>query len=254
MNITDISDWLRLTDEERRARLAGPEAADWIEALARYGFAEAQTLFGQLLLDGGRTTAFGWFAAAAGANHAPAINMMGRCLEHGWDVAADPVAAADCYRRAAEAGYDWGQYNFANVLLYGIGTRRDRVEAFDWYRRAADQGLAKAMNMLGRFYEEGWGRPASRPDAARWYQGAADGGDYRGMFNLAALLHRQGRVAEAVRHLRAAIDVGNPDFLAEVDNLLRANDDPVLRGLGAQAAERAITLREASPQNCRRVA
>lgn len=250
MNITSISDWLRLTDAERRDRLAGPDAADWIEALARYGFAEAQTLFGQVLLDGGRASAFGWFAAAARADYAPAINMMGRCLEHGWDVAPDPAAAAACYRRAAEAGYEWGQYNLGNVLLYGIGTPRDRVEAFGWYRLAADQGLAKAMNMLGRFYEEGWDRPASRPDAARWYQAAADGGDYRGMFNLAALLHRQGRVAEAIRHLRAAIDVGNPDFLGEVDNLLRANDDTLLRALGAEAA----MLRAERLRSCRRVA
>jgi TPR repeat protein len=242
MQITSISEWLRITDEQRRALLAGPDAAAWIEALARYGFAEAQTLYGQLLLDrphkAAPGSAFGWFAAAADADHPPAINMMGRCLEHGWDVVRDPGAAAACYRRAAETGYDWAEYNLGCVLLYGIGTPRDRVEAFAWFSRAAAQGLAKAMNMLGRFHEEGWDRQASRQTAARWYQDAAERGDYRGMFNLAALLHRQNRVAEAVRHVRAAIDIGNLDFLADVAQLLGGNDDPLIRALGTQAAQR----------------
>ena len=68
------------------------------------------------------------------------------------------------------------------------------------------------------------------------------------MFNLASLLHRQNRVEEAARYLRAAIEAGSLDFLAEVSELLSGNDDPVFRALGAEAA----TLRAARSQNCRR--
>lgn len=242
MIITEMSDWRRLADTDRTALLAGPDSALWIERLAHYGFPEAQILLGQMLLDRvpkpAPGIAYGWIAAAAAAGHPPAINLMGRCLERGWDVAADPVAALACYRRAAGAGYDWAEFNLGCALLYGIGAPRDRPAAFDWLARAAAQGLAKAHNMLGRFHEQGWDRPASRQRAATHYRLAAKGGDFRGQFNLASLLHRQGRVPEAVALLRQAMTAGSPDFLAETRDLLADNDDPALRTIAAEAANR----------------
>ena len=246
MNSLDVAAWLRLSDSQRAALLAGPDSQRWIESLARYGFVEAQTLLGQILLDRQRGavpgatsgTAFGWFAAAGRAGHPPALNMMGRCLEHGWDVAADAEAAVACYRRAADAGEGWGQFNLGCALLYGIGVGRDRPAAFAWFTRAAAAGIAKASNMLGRFHEEGWDRPASRAAAAALYRQAALGGDYRGQFNLASLLHRQGRVEEAIAWLREALRTGSPDFLAETEALLAANDDPELRAVAAEARQR----------------
>src|SRR4051812_4362873 len=93
-----------------QSALAGePEnAARWLDAAARYGLVEAQTLFGQILLDGrglpkDPPRAFRWFSIAAEAGHAPAMNMAGRCLEHGWGVIRDWAAATGWYRRAAEA-------------------------------------------------------------------------------------------------------------------------------------------------------
>lgn len=240
MNITEMSEWRRLSDADRHALLAGPDSAVWIERLARYGFPEAQTLLGQMLLDRipkpAPGIAYGWITAAAAANHPPAINLMGRCLEYGWDVAADPVAAIACYRRAADAGYDWAEFNLGCALLYGIGTARDRPAAFDCFTRAAARGLAKAHNMLGRFHEQGWDRPALRHKAATHYRFAADGGDFRGQFNLASLLHGQGRTPEALTWLRRAIATGSPDFLAETHDLLRNNDDPALRTIAIEAA------------------
>ena len=188
-------------------------------------------------------TAYGWIAAAAAANHLPAINLMGRCLEHGWDTQADPVAAIACYRRAA--GYDWADFNLGCALLYGIGTTRDREAAFDHFTRAAAQGLAKAHNMLGRFHEEGWDRPISRNQAAIYYRQAAERGDYRGQFNLASLLHRQGRLPEALQWLHRAIAIGDEDFLQEVSALLTHNDDPDLRALAAEATSKTSSLRGA---------
>ena len=245
MNITEMSAWRRLTDADRHALLAGPDSALWIERLARYGFPEAQLLLGQLLLDRhpgpARGVAYGWIAAAAAAGHPPAINLMGRCLEHGWDVAADPAAAVACYRQAADAGYDWAQFNLGCALLYGIGTARDRPAAFAWFARAAAQGLAKAHNMLGRFHEQGWDRSPSRPRAAFHYRTAAERGDFRGQFNLASLLHRQGRTGEAIAWLRRAIATGSPDFLAETRDILAHNDDPALRLVASEADARLRT-------------
>ena len=244
MIVTKISEWRRASDDVRRERLAGPDAAAWIEALARYGFAEAQTWLGQLLLDRRppppRGIAFGWFAVAAKAGHPPALNMMGRCLEHGWDCDPDPVAAVRCYREAAAAGEPWAQYNLGCALLYGIGGPRDRPAAFEPIAAAAAAGLAKAMNLLGRFHEEGWDRRPSRPEAARWYRAAAEQGEYRGLFNLASLSHRAGRRTEAIGYLRTAVERGCPAFLREAAALLADNDDPALRDLAAEATRRSI--------------
>ncbi len=108
------------TTPEQLARLreSGPpeEYAAWIRAAADLGLTEAQTIYGQMLLDGvgvERQPAEGlsWFKRAAHADHPMAINMVGRCYENGWGVAADDTVAAYWFRRAADAGLDWGMYN-----------------------------------------------------------------------------------------------------------------------------------------------
>ena len=44
------------------------------------------------------------------------MNLVGRCLEHGWGAAADSQSARDWYRRSAEGGYFRGRFNWASVL------------------------------------------------------------------------------------------------------------------------------------------
>jgi hypothetical protein len=53
--------------------------------------------------------------------------------------------AADLYRRAAEAGFDWSQNNLAVLLLEGRGTVADVKEALVWFRRAYAQGNRQAI-------------------------------------------------------------------------------------------------------------
>jgi TPR repeat protein len=130
-----FADLRALTPHQWQAALAGDPAiaAQWLTAAAKYGFVEAQTALGQSYLDGrgvpkDATAAVTWFAAAAQGRYAPGLNMLGRCYERGWGCVADFPRAADCYRQAAEAGLDWGQYNLANMLLGAgysvIGGRR----------------------------------------------------------------------------------------------------------------------------------
>ena len=151
--------------EMRALVTAGPAAAsEAIAAAARYGLVEAQTILGQMLLDGtgvkrDPTTALQWFEAAAGGRHPEAMNMCGRCYELGWGTEIDLSRAAHRYSQAALAGHDWGQFNLANLLLHGLGVPRDRRAALEWYRLAAEQGHAKSMNLIGRFHDEGWDMP-----------------------------------------------------------------------------------------------
>ena len=90
------------------ALLSGPagRAARWLAGAARRGHTEAQTLYGQWLLDGrgvkrNATEALYWFKTAALAGHAMGANMLGRCYEHGWGTPACDKTATHWYARAA---------------------------------------------------------------------------------------------------------------------------------------------------------
>ena len=100
------------------------QVAAGLRLAAEEGHAEAQTLLGQVLLDGqgvavDQAQALQWFKAASHSNHPMAINMVGRCIENGWGVEANPTEAAQWFKRAAELGLNWGMYNYANLLARG---------------------------------------------------------------------------------------------------------------------------------------
>jgi len=66
------------------------------------------------------------------------MNLVGRCCEEGWGTPRNLDAAADWYRRSAEAGYFRGQYNWASLLL-----KAGRFEeSASWLERAAAVGTA----------------------------------------------------------------------------------------------------------------
>ena len=102
-----------LSPDDIAARLSGSpeERAAFVRACAEAGEAEAQAVYGQILLDGAgvpkdETAALGWFVRAAARHHLMAINMVGRCYDLGWGTAPDKARAAECYRIAAERGLD----------------------------------------------------------------------------------------------------------------------------------------------------
>jgi TPR repeat protein len=149
----------QVSPEEIAARLSGsPEArAALIREGAEAGVAEAQAVYGQMLLDTGDAPAgFVWFNKAAAQGHLMALNMVGRCYDLGWGVAVNKPRAAECFRIAAERGLDWGMYNYATTLTLGDGVPEDRPAALAWFERAAAQGNAKAVNYIGSFHEDGW--------------------------------------------------------------------------------------------------
>lgn len=237
---------LRERSSAELAALLDGDSADavrWLAAAARYGVPEAQTAYAQALLDGRGTrrdayAAFQWFCAAASAGSVDAVNMVGRCHEHGWGTRADPAAAARHYRAAAEQGLDWGQYNLAGLLARGAGVPLDRRQALEWYWRAARQGHAKSMNLVGRFLEEGWDVPPDPAAAGLWYRRAAEGGDFRGQFNHAMGLARQGETEAAAAWLRRAADGGTRGFLRSMARALDGHPAPELRAVALSALAR----------------
>jgi TPR repeat protein len=237
-----------LQPAEMRALLAADpvQAAEAIAAAARYGLVEAQTIYGQMLLDGTSVkrdpvAALQWFAAAAGGRHAEAMNMAGRCHELGWGTEIDLAQAARWYGQAALCGYDWGQFNLANLLLHGLGVARDRKRALAWYRLAAQQGHAKAMNLVGRFHDEGWELPSNPQLAFDWYRKSAEAGDFRGQYNYATCLLRHGQLDVACDWLRRAVSHGSVDFLTAMASALSGAPDPRLREIARNARARCET-------------
>ncbi len=228
---------------EEMARILGGdpvEAARWLGAAARYGVVEAQNAYAQLLLDGrgvprDANAASAWFEVAANAGSVDARNMLGRCHELGWGAPADPGRAAACYREAAEQGLDWAQYNLANLLARGSGVARDRAAALAWYRRAAAQNHAKSLNLVGRFLEEGWSVPADPVAAREHYRRAAEGGDFRGQFNHASSLLRQGEPEAAEPWFRRAAATGTLGFLRGMAGFLEAQPQAALHGIAREA-------------------
>lgn len=116
-------------------------AATHYHLAADAGYAWAQYNLGHLYLDGAGVErdphlAYLYYSSAAAQCHARAMNLVGRCCEQGWGTGTDFVAAADWYRRSAEAGYFRGQFNWASVLL-----TFDRADdAARWFERAASGG------------------------------------------------------------------------------------------------------------------
>jgi uncharacterized protein len=234
----DIDTLNAMTPGELAALLSGDGAQreTVLRAAAQGGAVEAQLLLGQLLLDRGQDGAAAeeavrCFSSAATAGHAMGMNMLGRCLEHGWGVPADKAKAVTWYEAAAGRRLDWGMYNLATLLALGEGVPRDLGRALDLFRRAAALGHAKSMNMIGSFHEDGWVVEADDREAAAWYKRAAEGGDFRGQFNHARMLVDAGRIDAAIGWLRRIPRTATPRFLAQVRSWLDGRDEPRLREL-----------------------
>lgn len=130
-------------------------AAECFRVAATRGLPEAMYNFATLLALGegvaeDKPAALGWLERAAALGYAKAVNFIGSFKEDGWACGRDIAAAADCYRRAAEAGDFRGMFNHARMLV-----RADRVdEALSWLEKAAAAGnppfVAKAIDWCRR--------------------------------------------------------------------------------------------------------
>jgi TPR repeat protein len=209
----------QLSSEEIAARLSGsPEGrAALLREGAEAGLAEAQAIYGQMLLDGtdverNPAEAFGWFWKAAQQGHVMGLNMLGRCYDLGWGTRVDKVRAAECFRVAAEGGLDWGMYNYGSALALGAGLTQDKADALTWFQKAAAMGHAKSRNFVGSFHEDGDLLPRDMGAAADCYAQAAEGGDFRGMFNHARMRAEAGDVDAALLWIERCGAAATPNF------------------------------------------
>jgi TPR repeat protein len=231
-----------LSPDDWKVMLAGGDAASKVRSIAESGVPAMQLAWGRMLLAGHGVAqdpveALKWFSLAAEAGDVVAMNMVGRCHEMGWGTVASATTAAGFYRRSAERGFAWAQFNLAMLLFDGNGVAEDRSGALTLFLRAARGGNPKAMNMLGRYCEEAWAVRERAASAFHWYRRSALGGDFRGQFNYGRMLFVRGDRQQGLHWVRQSIENGIPVFRANVAADLRDNPDPALRALGELAAQ-----------------
>lgn len=233
-----------LDDGTERPRIDAATAATRTEALAIAGSAAAQFVLGHMLLSGegvarDAAAAFRWFSLAAQSGRADAINMVGRCHQCGWGVDENRAEAARWFRAAADKGNAWAMFNLGELMLAGDGTERNVGGALALFVRAARRGNAKAMNMIGQYREAGWASAVKLAAAVRWYRRAAERGCFRGQYNLARFLAREGRMEDATGCLRVAFANAPPEFRrAAAADLLR-HREPRLQAVGREVLAHA---------------
>ncbi|MGZ5904296.1 MAG: tetratricopeptide repeat protein [Reyranella sp.] len=176
-------------DEKRAIELFGKAAAA--------GHVRAQINLGILYMRGQGVPADliqarAWLEKAAVSGDPQALYTLGRALsESAGQAVADPVRAADLYRRAAEKGNALAGLRYGLALSEGNGVKRDPVAAQRWLIQAQESGIPEAALAMGDMAAR---TPATRDKATNekivqsalsWYQGAANAGVPSAQFKLA---------------------------------------------------------------------
>lgn len=156
---------------------------------------------------------------AAEAELPSAVYLLAVLTEQGVGVVADPAAAAQLYRHAAERGQRSAQLRWGLALIEGRNVAPDLVEGESWLRRAALAGDAEAAALVGNLYVRSGGLPPNYAEAAGWYRRAAEAGNKTAARALGSLYLTGAGVAhddqEAARWLRVSGEAG--DRAAQVD-------------------------------------
>ncbi len=173
------------------------KAFELFEKAASAGHVRAQLDLGILYFRGQGVArdliqARAWLEKAAAGGDPQALYALARAMsESEGQAIADPVRAADLYRRAAEKGHGLAGLRYGLALAEGSGVKRDPAEAQRWLIRAQQNGMPEAALALGDMAAR---TPASRDKAANekvvqsalaWYEIAANAGVPSAQFKLA---------------------------------------------------------------------
>lgn len=133
-----------------------------------------------------------WLEKAAAKDDPYALYALARAMELSEGPAtADPVRAADLYRRAAERGHPLAALRYGLALMDGNGVRKDGVASQRWLLQANSDGVPEAALALADMTVR---MPPAKDKAANnklielalgWYRQAADAGVASAQFKLA---------------------------------------------------------------------
>ena len=164
-----------------------------------------------------------WFRKAAEQGHTFAQYNLGVCYYNGWGVPQDYSEAVKWYRKAAVQGYADAQCNLGYCYHSGQGVPKDFSEAVKWCRKAAEQGHAGAQTFLGICYYIGEGVPLDFSEAVKWFRKAAEQGNMYAQYNLGNCYYYGHGVtedySEAVKWYRKAAEQGDEDAKERLQKL-----------------------------------
>lgn len=132
----------------------------------------------------------------------------------------DVAEAAQCFRKAAEAGHGGAQLELGNLHLNGLGVDRRPSEALRWYRLAAAQHEPHAACRIGDLYREGEGVTKDPKEAARWYLTDATNGCGAAQFHLGQFHEAQLQMPEALTWYRRSAEGGLTQAQARLGDIL----------------------------------
>ncbi len=153
-----------------------------------------------------------------------ALRFLGWAYQKGTSVPKSPEKGAQCFKRAADGGDSWAQYEYAECCRLGNGVSVSQDEAIRYYRMAVEHQYpdAAAARQLGHCYARGEGVEQSWEQAAHWYSFATEAEDAEARFHLAQCYEKGLGVPlsleNAAEHYRALAT----DRRAAVDNVRQA--------------------------------
>ncbi|MGH6928089.1 MAG: hypothetical protein ACREEV_07215, partial [Dongiaceae bacterium] len=166
--------------------------SEWIES-AKAGDAHAQHGLGMLYEMGQGVpyadpkAASEWYRKAADQNYAPAINNLARLFADGRGVKQDVAKAIELWSKAAEAGNTTARFNLGLQYAAGVGVKKDMKKAAEYLLQAAESGLPEAQFAVAGYYRDGTGVPKDMAAARQWYDRAAAAGFEPARKELAAI-------------------------------------------------------------------
>ncbi len=150
-------------------------ATKWFGVLAEKGDGDAQEEYAARLQTGRGTAAdpvaaARWYEkAAAQQRDSACIALATLWLDPPPGLKRAPEAAVRWLRAAAERRDEEAWFLLAELAEKGDGLRQDLAEARRCYRKSLDEGNMVASEPLGRLFEKGLGGPADAFEACKWY-------------------------------------------------------------------------------------
>lgn len=128
-----------------------------------------------------------WYRKAADEGNHWAQYQLGEAYRKGDGVGQDAGKAGYWYEMAALQGNDWAQLQLSKSLRAGDGKPKNVAAANEWLRKSAEQGNDWASLALGDVLRLGKGVDKDVEQSIAWYQRAADKGNKQAQDRLVEL-------------------------------------------------------------------
>lgn len=162
------------------------------------------------------------------------------------------------FKKSADQGNDWGQFNTGFMLRHGLGVEKDLNQALIYLKKAADQGHTKAENLIkeinafetakikadegdeeaqisvAKMYEEELGVLSDPEQVFNYYKLAADQWNPEAALRVAQMYQNANKKddVQALEYYRRAMNQGCEEAIKYVEQLKDNKNTQVFMDLG----------------------